>query len=74
MPNTPATVFNIAALSKQLVGVTLAMLADEGRLAPDDDVRRHLPALPDFGPTVTLRHLLVGRRRPAGACATAARR
>jgi CubicO group peptidase (beta-lactamase class C family) len=58
VPITSATVFNIASVSKQFTGASFAVLAEQGRLALDDDVRRYLPALPDFGPAVTLRHLL----------------
>lgn len=31
---------------------------DQGRLSLDDDIRTHMPALPDFGPTITIRHLI----------------
>ncbi len=58
VPNTRETLFNIASVSKQFTGIFFAMLAEEGRLSLDDDVRRYAPELPDFGPTVTLRHLL----------------
>ncbi|HLA63648.1 MAG TPA: serine hydrolase domain-containing protein, partial [Rhodothermales bacterium] len=58
IPNTPATLFNIGSVSKQFAGIFFAMMAEEGRLSLDDDVRRYLPELPDFGPTVTLCHLL----------------
>lgn len=56
--NTPATVFHVASVSKQFTAFAIAMLAEAGRLSLDDDVRRHLPALHDFGRTITLRHLL----------------
>jgi CubicO group peptidase (beta-lactamase class C family) len=56
--NTPATVFDIASVSKQFAGFAIALLAAEGRLGLDDDVRRHVPELHDFGHTITIRHLL----------------
>jgi len=58
LANTPATVYHVASVSKQFTAFAIAMLADQGRLALDDDVRRYLPEVPDFGRTITLRHLL----------------
>lgn len=58
VPNTPETLFNIGSVSKQFAGIFFAMMAEEGRLSLDDDVRTYLPELPDFGDTVRLRHLL----------------
>jgi CubicO group peptidase (beta-lactamase class C family) len=58
VPNTPETLFNIGSVSKQFAGIFFAMMAEEGRLSLDDDVRTYLPELPDLGATVTLRHLL----------------
>lgn len=58
VPITPTTVFHVASVSKQFTAFAVAMLADQGRLSLDDDVRTHIPELPDFGPTVTVRHLV----------------
>jgi CubicO group peptidase (beta-lactamase class C family) len=55
--NTPGTVFHVASLSKQFTALAVALLAREGKLALDGDVREHVPELPS-GPTITLRHLL----------------
>ena len=49
---------NIGSTSKQFTAFAIALLAREGRLSLDDDVRKYLPELPDFGEAVTLRHLL----------------
>ena len=54
----PSTVFDIASVSKQFGAYAIAILEDEGRLDLDDDCRDRLPDMPDFGPTITLRHLL----------------
>lgn len=56
--NSPSTVFHVASVSKQFTAFAIAMLADQGRLSLDDDVRRHLPEFPDCGRPVTLRNLL----------------
>jgi CubicO group peptidase (beta-lactamase class C family) len=58
VPNLPSTVFNIGSMAKQFTAFAIALLADEGKLSPDDDLRTHLPEMPDLGETITLRHLL----------------
>ena len=59
------TVFDIASLSKSFTAAGAAVLVDEGKLAWDDPVRRHLPWMefPDAYLTreVTLRDLLSHR-------------
>jgi CubicO group peptidase (beta-lactamase class C family) len=57
-PITPRTVFHVASISKQFTAFAIATLAAQGRLSLDDDVRKHLPELADFGQVITLRHLL----------------
>lgn len=58
VPVRPETVFDIASISKQFGAWAIAVLEAEGRLSLDDDVRRYIPELPDFGHTITLRHLV----------------
>lgn len=58
IPNSPATVFHIASISKQFTAFAVLLLADEGKLSMDDDVRKFIPEVPDFGKTITLRHLV----------------
>jgi CubicO group peptidase (beta-lactamase class C family) len=57
-PITPRTVFHVASVSKQFTAFAIATLAAQGKLSLDDDVRQHLPELPDLGQRITLRHLL----------------
>jgi CubicO group peptidase (beta-lactamase class C family) len=45
--------FHVASLSKQFTAVSVALLAREGRLSLDEDVRMYLPEVPDFGHTIT---------------------
>jgi len=52
------TVFDIASVSKQFAGMSIALLALDGKLSLDADIREYLPEVPDFGPTITVRHLL----------------
>src|SRR5688500_1558956 len=58
IPITPATIFHVASVSKQFTAMAVMLLAADGKLSLDDDVRRHLPELPDYGHRITLRHLL----------------
>jgi CubicO group peptidase (beta-lactamase class C family) len=62
VPITPETVFESGSVAKQFTAAAVLLLAAEGRLTLDDDVRRHLPEVPDFsgryGRPITLRHLL----------------
>ena len=53
------TVFHIASLSKQFTAMAVLLLEKDGKLSLDDDVRKHLPELHDFGKTITIRHLLL---------------
>jgi CubicO group peptidase (beta-lactamase class C family) len=55
---TPSTVYGIASVAKQFTAMSVVLLAQDGRLALDDDVRRWIPELPDYGWRITLRHLL----------------
>lgn len=57
IPIEPSTVFHVASVSKQFTAFAILLLEREGRLKLDDDVRTFVPELPDFGPTITLRHL-----------------
>ena len=70
-PITPDTVFNVGSISKQFTAMAILLLEDEGTLTLDDDVRRYVPELPDFGTPMTIRHLLTPHQRPARAVASA---
>lgn len=58
IPITPSSIFHVASVSKQFAAMAVAMLAREGRLSLDEDVRTYLPELHDFGATITIRHLI----------------
>ncbi len=55
---TPNSVFNTATLAQAFVGQAVAMLEKQGKLTLDDEVRKFIPEIPDFGTPVKLRHLL----------------
>jgi CubicO group peptidase (beta-lactamase class C family) len=58
VPMTDTTGMSIASVSKHFTAMAILLLEQEGKLSLDDDVRRHIPELKDFGTPVTLRHLL----------------
>ena len=55
---SPATRFDAASIRKQFVAAAILLLVEEGRLSLSDDVRTHVPELPDYGRTITVDHLL----------------
>jgi CubicO group peptidase (beta-lactamase class C family) len=58
IPITPQSVFYAGSVSKQFVATSILLLEEQGKLSLDDDVRRYVPELPDYGATITLRHLI----------------
>jgi len=54
----PQTVFDIGSTSKQFLATAILLLVEDGRLSLDDDVRKYIPEVPDYGQTITIRHLL----------------
>jgi CubicO group peptidase (beta-lactamase class C family) len=58
IPILPSTVFNIGSTAKQFTAFAIALLENEGKLSFDDDLRKHLPEMHDYGSVITLRHLL----------------
>jgi len=58
VPLSTASVFDIGSVSKQFTATAVALLDLDGVLSLDDDVRRWIPELPDYGHPLTIRHLL----------------
>ena len=58
IPITPQSVLRIGSISKQFVAMCIAILAEQGKLSFDDDIRTYLPEMPDYGNQITIRHLL----------------
>lgn len=58
IPNSPRTIFHVASVSKQFTAFAIAMLANEGKISLDDNIRKYLPELHDFGSKITIRHLV----------------
>ena len=55
---TPQSVFDIGSTSKQFTASSILLLEKQGKLSVNDDVRKYLPELPDYGQKITILHLL----------------
>lgn len=58
-PITPETVFYVGSVSKQFTAAAIALLHQRGQVSLDDDVRKYVPELPDYGAPITLRHCVL---------------
>lgn len=58
VPNTAQTIFHVASVSKQFTCFAILLLAEEGKLSLDDEVREYLDWVPEFEHKVTIRHLI----------------
>jgi CubicO group peptidase (beta-lactamase class C family) len=58
VPITPRSVFDIGSTSKQFSASSILLLEKQGKLSVNDDVRKYVPELPDYGQKVTILHLL----------------
>jgi CubicO group peptidase (beta-lactamase class C family) len=58
IPVTTNTVFQIASVSKQFTAFAIYLLQKQGKLSFEDDIRKYLPELPDYGKPIKIRHLL----------------
>jgi CubicO group peptidase (beta-lactamase class C family) len=58
VPLTSASVFYMGSVSKQFTAASIVLAAEQDRLSLDDDVRKYLPELPDYGDRITLRRML----------------
>lgn len=58
VPNKPATIFHMASISKQFTAWAVLLLAKQGKLSLQDDVRKYLPWFPDLKKKISIQHLL----------------
>jgi CubicO group peptidase (beta-lactamase class C family) len=57
-PATVESVYQLASVSKQFTAAAILLLAQDGKLAIEDKIHKHLPDLPQAWNEVTVRHLL----------------
>lgn len=58
VPNTPETVLEPGSVAKQFTAAATILLALDGEISLSDDIRKYIPEIPDYGETITIRHLL----------------
>ena len=69
VPITPQTVFDIGSTSKQFTAFSILLLQQQGKLSVNDDIRKFMPEIPEYGHRITLHHLMThtsGMRDYAG--------
>jgi CubicO group peptidase (beta-lactamase class C family) len=58
VPLSPQSVFYMGSVSKQFTAAGIVLAAEQGYLSLDDDVRKYIPELPDYGHVITLRQMI----------------
>jgi CubicO group peptidase (beta-lactamase class C family) len=58
VPITRDSIFEAGSVSKQFTAAAVLLLARDGKLSIDDPVQKYIPELPDYGPPLTIRHVL----------------
>jgi CubicO group peptidase (beta-lactamase class C family) len=56
--NSPGTAFDIGSTAKQFAALSILLLQRDGKLSVDDDIRKYVPEISDYGSRITIRHLL----------------
>ena len=51
------SVFALASVSKQFTVMAILLLEERGKLSLEDDIRKYIPELHDFGNKISLKHL-----------------
>ena len=55
---TGSSVYNIGSVSKIVTAIAVMQLVEQNLISLDDDIRTYVPAFPDKGARITIRHLL----------------
>jgi len=58
VPISTETIFHMASVSKQFTAYSIVLLARQGKLRLDDDIRKYLPWFPDLHEKITILNLL----------------
>lgn len=58
VPIAADTMFYAGSVSKQFTAMAAALAIKQGFFGPDDDIRKLIPELPDYGSPITARHLI----------------
>src|SRR5258708_3388993 len=55
---TPQTIFDIGSTSKQFTAASILLLEQRGKLSVQDDIRKYLPEIPDYGYKISIFQVL----------------
>jgi CubicO group peptidase (beta-lactamase class C family) len=58
VPIATDTVFYVGSVSKQFTAAAVALLALDGRISLDDDIREYFPEMPAYERPITVRHIV----------------
>ena len=58
VPLSAQSVFYMGSVSKQFTAASIVLAAEQGFLSLDDNIRKYIPELPDYGQPITLRRML----------------
>jgi CubicO group peptidase (beta-lactamase class C family) len=58
VPLSSQSVFYMGSVSKQFTAASVVLAAEQGFLSLDDNIRKYIPELPDYGQPITLRQML----------------
>src|SRR4030095_10108921 len=58
VPLSPESVFEMASVSKQFTAASAVLAAEQGYFSLDDNIRKYIPEIRDYGQPITLRQLL----------------
>jgi CubicO group peptidase (beta-lactamase class C family) len=58
VPLSSQSVFYMGSVSKQFTAASVVLAAEQGFLSLDDNIRKYIPEIPDYGQPITLRQML----------------
>lgn len=58
IPMSPASIMDTGSVSKQFTAMAVALLAEQGKLSLDDNIRKYLPEIPEYQTPITVRNLI----------------
>jgi CubicO group peptidase (beta-lactamase class C family) len=58
IPLTTTSIIEAGSVSKQFTAAAILLLEQQGKLSLENDVRKYIPELPDYGTIIKLKHLV----------------
>ena len=58
IPLTTNSIIEAGSVSKQFTAAAILLLEQQGKLSMEDDVRKYIPELPDYGTPIKLHHMM----------------